>query len=68
MLAQALRSIADGDLDVRYAKTSQIGSGGNGNIGPAFYTPYEAGQVGEDCRLEGVARADFKDELRTRKS
>jgi hypothetical protein len=68
MFGQTLRSIADCDLDVRDAKTSQVGSGGNGNVGPAFYTPYEARQVGEQRRLEAVARADFKDALRTRKS
>src|ERR671911_1026696 len=68
MRGQTLRSIADGDLDVRDAKTSQVGSGGNGNVGPAFYTPHEARQVGEQRRLEAVARADFKDALRTRKS
>ena len=68
MLGQTLRSIARGDLDVQDAKTGQVGSGGNGNVGPAFYTPHEAGQVGEQRRLEAVARADLKDVLRTRKS
>ncbi len=68
MLGQTLRSIADGDFDVQDAKTGQVGSGGKGNVGPAFYTPHEAGQVGEQCRLKAVARADFKDMLRTPKS
>lgn len=68
MLGQTLRSIADGDVDVRNAKSGQVGSGGNGNVGPAFYTSHEARQVGEQRRLEAVARADFKDMIRTRKS
>ena len=66
VLGQTLCSVAHGDLDVQDAKTGQVGSGGNGNVGPTFDTPYEAGQVGEQRRLEAVARADLEDVLETR--
>ena len=67
VFGQTLRSITHDDLDVQEAKTGQVGSGGNGNVGPTFHTPYEVGQVGEQRRLEAVARADFEHALRTRK-
>ena len=38
VLGQTLRSVAHGDLDVQDAKTGQVGSGGNGNVGPALHT------------------------------
>ena len=67
LLGQTLRSIAHTDLDVQDIKTGQVGSCANYNVGPALHTSHEAGQVGEERRLEAVARADFEDELRTRK-
>ena len=67
MLEQTLRSIAHSDLDVQDIKTGQVGSCANYNVGPALHTSHEAGQVGEERRLEAVARADFEDVLGTRK-
>src|SRR5215218_3206537 len=63
VLRESLAPVPRDDLDVLDPVSGEVVLSGFGDIGEAFHAPHKVRQVGEQRRLEAVARADLEDAL-----